>query len=201
MRDHQATAPKPPIPSVRERAQTAQCVSATTDVILAAGPSLVALAAIGANVWQQRRGFGHKCEMRDLADTRDLLDQASAALSETSQALSGLERGLFKDGAFVSQRSPERLIDAEHAGERLRLMRGHLAVRLKVDHPALVTFAKAHDATWEAIRAAFALAPSHETNPGETWETVRTAHGRLVDATDEFMRASVASVGAQLPGD
>jgi hypothetical protein len=46
-------------------------MSATSDAILAIGPSVVALAAIGATTWQQRRGFQHQREMADLSDLRE----------------------------------------------------------------------------------------------------------------------------------
>ena len=73
------------VPSAATR--TLAGVSATTDVILAAGPTVVALAAIGSAVWQQKRGFSHDREMDDLSDTRRLFDDAAVALHDASVAL------------------------------------------------------------------------------------------------------------------
>lgn len=54
----------------------------TRDVILAAGPSVVARAALLCAFWQQLRDFAHERGMRDLADVRALLDSPTAALTD-----------------------------------------------------------------------------------------------------------------------
>jgi hypothetical protein len=58
-----------------------------TEVILAAGPTVVALAAIGSAVWQQKRSFAHERELNDLAAVRSLLDDARVALHDTRDAM------------------------------------------------------------------------------------------------------------------
>ena len=136
--------------------------------------------------------------MADVADTRGVLDDAAEALSKASHALSGLERGLFHYAESIAQRVPEAMSDAEQARERLKLVGGRVAVRLKADHPALAPIVKAHEATQAAVNATFRLTPSAPGETGEAFETVQTEHRRLIDATDEFMRAAVESVGARL---
>src|SRR5262245_11676752 len=57
-------------------------VSATADVILAAGPTIVAVVAIGGGIWQQKRAFSHEREMAELDATRAVLDEAAVALHD-----------------------------------------------------------------------------------------------------------------------
>jgi hypothetical protein len=174
-------------------------MSETVNVILAASASAVALVALGSAVWQQKRGFAHEREMADLADIRRLFDDAAVALHDASRAMSGVERGLFRDGRFVSQRSPEALSNAEEAGERLKVIRGRLRVRLEPADASVQTFARAHDAAWDVIRAVFAMDPGPGGASGEAFKAVQDGHRRLVAATDEFMSAATEAVGARLP--
>jgi hypothetical protein len=170
-----------------------------TNVILAAGPTVVALAAIGSAVWQQKRSFVHDREMTDLADTRRLFDDAAAALHDASVALSGLERALFTGGASFRSMFPDALTDAESATESLKSIRGRLAVRLRADHPALTAFGDAHDAAREATNAMAAQDPSASADI-TAHPTVPNEHRRLIDATDAFVTAAIMTVGARLPG-
>ena len=174
-------------------------MSATTDAILAAGPTAVALAAIYATTWEHRRGREHEREMRDLADTRALMDDATVALYDASRALSELERALFRHGSGMRLHAPDALVDAERAGQALRVLRGRLAVRLPGDHPAVRAFGQAHDATWEAIRAAFGQDPSPDADAQNTHRALDSNHRTLISATDAFVDAATATVGAQLP--
>jgi hypothetical protein len=75
--------------SVRASSQTGD-VSVTANVILAAGPSVVALAALGSTAWQQRRGLQHAREMTDLALVREMLDEAAKALHRANYARDGI---------------------------------------------------------------------------------------------------------------
>jgi len=183
-------------PSVGARSRA---LSTTSDVILAAGPTVVALAAIGSAVSQQRRGFRHERALSDLADARSLFDDAAVALQDASRALSGLERGLFTHGASIRSGMPDALPNADAAGESLKTVHGGLGVRLPADHATVVAFARAHDATREAVNAAFAQDPAPGADLREAWDTVRGGHERLIAATSEFMEAATATVGARLP--
>jgi hypothetical protein len=93
---------------------------------------------------------------------------------------------------------PDALPDAESATETLKSIRGRLGVRPPADHTTVTVFANAHDAARKATHAMTAQAPS----PGAditAFPTVQDEHRRLVDATDEFMRAATKTVGARLP--
>jgi hypothetical protein len=69
----------------------------TRDVILAAGPSIVALAALWLALWQQLRGFRHERQMHDLADLRALLDAATAAVMDAISGAPDFIRGAMLD--------------------------------------------------------------------------------------------------------
>src|SRR5947207_15385600 len=109
----------------------------STAVVAILASSTVAIASLVANVRQHAGALAHDRRMTDLRDTRAVLDDAANALAESSVALSGLERGLLWHGAFVARQDPMKLTKAEEAGERLKVIRGRLAMRLKVEHPAL----------------------------------------------------------------
>jgi hypothetical protein len=162
-------------------------------------PIVIALAALGFAAWQQARGFRHAREMADLADVRALFDDAAVALHDASYALRLLQSGLLTYGASLSKRKPDALNDGQQTGERLRAIGWRLGVRLEEDHPALAAHASAYDATWEALRAVFAITPTHETEIRETVEVVKASHQRLLAATNDFMRAATETVGARLP--
>jgi hypothetical protein len=170
----------------------------TTDVILAAGPTVVAVVAIAAAVWQQWRGFDYARKMADLADTRKVVDDAAVALYDASRALSGLERAFFNFGSSFRIGMPEAFPDAEQAGATLKSIRGRLRVRLGGALAAIAAFGDAHDATRDAVNAAAAQDPSPSADIPGAGE-VGDAHRRLLAATEDFMRAATETVGAQLP--
>jgi hypothetical protein len=170
----------------------------TRDVILALGPIVVAITALTLAAWQHWRGLGHARRLADLADARTVFDSAAVALQDASIALSGLERALFNGGATFRSLFPDALPTAETATEALKSLRGRLGVRLPADHVAVIAFGKAYDAARNATNAMAAQDPS----PGadlSAHPTVPDEHRRLIDATDEFMRAATKTVGAQLP--
>jgi hypothetical protein len=170
----------------------------TTDVILALGPSVVAVLALSLAAWQHWRGLAHARKLADLADTRAVFDDAAVALHDASVALSGMERALFTGGASYRSAFPNALPDAEAATETLKSLRGRLGVRLRSDHAAVTAFGTAHDAARNATNAMAAQDPSASADI-TAFPRVQDEHRRLIDATDEFMRAATKTVGAQLP--
>jgi hypothetical protein len=172
--------------------------STTTDVILALGPSVVAVVALCLAAWQHWRGLTHARKLADLADTRAVFDDAAVALHDASVALSALERALFTGRASFRSSFPDALPAAESATERLKSIRGRLGVRLRANHAAVTAFGDAHDAARKATNAMAAQDPS-STADLTAFPAVRDEHGRLIDATDEFMRVATETVGARLP--
>jgi hypothetical protein len=99
-------------------------VSDAVEVILAAGPSVVALAALGLVVWQQRRGVDHGRELADLADARAVLDDAAQALRDADYARHGV---LMAGPAAATGVVLERL---DKAGAAMDAIGIRLAIRL-----------------------------------------------------------------------
>jgi hypothetical protein len=95
----------------------------TNDVILALGPSVVAVLALSLAAWQHWRGLVHGRQLADLGDTRGVFDDAAVALHDASVALSGLERALFNGGAGFRSTFPDALPAAELATESLKSIR------------------------------------------------------------------------------
>jgi len=87
-------------------------------IISVASSAAVALGAIGANLWQQRRSFDHDREMADrasarssLVDTMAVLHRVGYAVDEVSQAVRG-HADTIADPEF-----PERLEPVQHLEE------------------------------------------------------------------------------------
>jgi hypothetical protein len=174
-------------------------VSETTDVILAAGPIVVAIVAIGAAAWQQKRGFAHARTMADLDDVRALFDQAAVTLAQASRALSGLESGLFTHGSRLVERAPSAWTDARESAEKVRATRERLSVRLDPHHGVIAAFTAADEAAWAAVNGVAAMSPTPESHTKEAWDAVRGGHERLIAAKADFMRAAAETVGVRLP--
>jgi len=172
--------------------------SSASDAILALGPIVVAVLALSLAAWQHWRGLAHARQLSDLADTRAVFDDGAVALHDASVALSGLERALFNGGSAFRSTFPDALPAAESATEALKSIRGRLGVRLRADHAAVTAFANAHDAARKATNAMATQDPSPRADL-TAYPTVGDEHKRLIDATDEFMRAATQTVGAQLP--
>jgi hypothetical protein len=136
-------------------------VSTTTDVILAAGPTVVAVVAIGSGVWHQRRGLAHERTMGDLADVRELLDAAAVALHEADH--------VYGDWFLHAPASPtqedERRLDA--ARKTIDRVIERLAVRLGPRHDVV--------ANLRAANGAF-LALERAVRDTKSWDDLTAAH-------------------------
>lgn len=90
----------------------------TTDVILAAGPTVVALAALASAAWQQWRGFRHEREMTDLRDARELFDEAVLALLRADDARHRATQVVVTHGAWASERGARSQLNRCAGGGR-----------------------------------------------------------------------------------
>lgn len=95
-----------------------------TNVILAAGPTVVAVVAIGSAYRQQKRSFGHEREMVDLAAVRAVLDDAAVLLHRAETAVIGSSDDLTQAIEKVETLIPE-----------LEATLQRLSVRLGSQHP------------------------------------------------------------------
>ena len=176
-------------------------MSSATDIILAAGPSVVALAAIGSAVWQQRRGFRHDREMADLEAVRRVLDDAAIALHEADYARGDVKRAHIRDGRKLLERGGEFVKRLGERGRALDELRERLTIRFGADHEIVDTFRAADDALLEMHRKA--STPERFIDPDDSeWHLgIDTASDRFIEARDSFLAAAAGTAGARLPSD
>lgn len=172
-------------------------VSTTADVILASGPIVVALAAIGAAVWQQRRGFGHEREMADLADTRSLFDEAVVALRHSDDMRHRATQALFSQGSWTGERAPEAVAAVGVAATALAPLRDRMAVRLGLDHEAVEGFNRVILTLREV--AHLLSMPSEYADAREGWNATKVAAEEFKAAQAAFFSYAVRAVGSKLP--
>jgi predicted NUDIX family NTP pyrophosphohydrolase len=180
-------------------------VADATDVILAAGPTVVAIAAIGSAVWQQQRGFTHSRALADLDAARAVLDDAAVALQDASAAivvrmdLTDLDTSVSYD-------------DARH---RLGVVRDRVALRFGEEHRTCTPLTAAYQAMDEVdlhlpedeVRnlppRSDRLAPAEAGAAPEIW---RVRWERVTNAADQFhagrrsfIDAAIETAGVSLP--
>ena len=105
---------------------------------------------------------------------------------------------MFSGGASFRSTFPDAVPDAESATEHLKSIRGRLGVRLSADHSVVIALGNAHDAARNATNAMATQDPSPSADL-TAYPTVQDEHRRLIEATNDFMRAAIETVGARLP--
>ena len=190
-------------PSVWPRSDTRR-VADTADVILAAGPTVVALAAIGSAVWQQQRGFTHSRALADLDAARAVLDDAAVALQDASTAI-------VVRMDVVDLDTPVSYDDARH---ELGVVRDRVALRFGEEHrtctPLTAAFQAMEEVDWQlpedevrdlpprSVRQAPAEAGT--TEPWRArWQRVRDAADEFHAARRSFIDAAIDTAGVRLP--
>jgi hypothetical protein len=179
-------------------------VADTTDVILAAGPTVVALAAIGSAVWQQRRGFSHERALADLDAARAVLDDAAVALQDAYTAI----------GVRMEELDLNAPWPFNDAFERLGVVRERVALRFGKEHRTYVPLSAAMGAmfklgltlTEDVMRD---LPPSSVRDaPAEAgtvepwralWQGAKDASAEFDAARRAFVDAAIETAGVRLP--
>jgi hypothetical protein len=198
MRGRQSRQPRPGLRLTGQR-DCCSTVSAATDVVLAAGPSVVALAAIGSAVWQQGRGFGHERKMADLEAVRRLLDDAAIALHDADYARAEVQSAHIQEGRWLAQRRGESVQELHEAGKSLDRLRERLTVRLGADHEVVKQFRAADEALLEMYRKASTPERLIGDDPLEWHQAIDAASDRFTEARDAFLAAAAKTAGARLP--
>jgi hypothetical protein len=154
-------------------------VSTTTDVILGAGPTVVALAAIGSSVWQQRRGLAHERKLADLAAVRSVLDDAALGL----QRVGDLQNPSLLDNpeAFFGRLQESVVRDFEPTKSRL-------TVRLGQPHALVISFEYAMDSVNDWEREAIYLSLSADEG-GPTGERRTKTEQDIACIAQQFRRS------------
>ena len=167
-------------------------VSATTDVILAAGPTVVERAAIGSAVWQQKRGFSHDREVRDTDHVRGLLDDAAIALHRASYA----RDDVMRVGPAVARNRKGVAAKIATTGTALDELTEHSSVRLGPTTVAVTHFRDAAD----ALRAIdIEIHRPEGFDMVERTHAFRAASGRFDAARAAFLAAAAKTAGVKLP--
>jgi hypothetical protein len=154
------------------------------NVILAAGQTVVALAAVGFAFAQQRRSLRHEREMFDLADVRKLLDEAAMLLHRAEEIL------------FLRRDPTIHEVVVDPVGDMARLLPSigntyrRLSVRLGSQHTTVSAFTAAAKQLHEWRSAVLGVAGS---------TSVEEARDSFSLLTAAYLEAAVKTAGARLP--
>lgn len=178
--------------------------------------ALVAIAAIGAAVWQQRQGFGHEREMADRASVRDSLAEAAAILNRAEYAIGEVNVAVIQHGSTIfDPEHPDRLEPLNRlrdAGKELDQAVGLLRVQLGPRSSATTALAEADAALLLAFRSANRLrylgpdpkgaqvARIEDRNDQDT-QLVDQGRENFKAAVERFVERAHAAAGAKLPAD
>lgn len=184
-------------------------------VIAVAGAQIVALAAIGAGFWQQRKGFVHERKLADLESVRDLMSEAAAILHRVEYALDSANSTLTEWGAafFEGEEREKPYRQLEEVGREMDGVLGQLRIRFGPGHPATVAFADADAAMLDVFRALGlvkvedpAIKGSYEEREvvemvAQQRDRVRTGRENFGIAQEQFVAEAYAAAGAKLHAD
>lgn len=173
-------------------------MSQTTDIILAAGPTIVGIGGLAVAGLQQWRGFAHERRMSDLEGMRALFDDAAETLHQADYARYRVEAERMSHGASLAENAPEAIAALRDTGERLDRLTARLAVRLGPERDPVVQFRAATEAILAVWRLASTPAPL-VLNVLEHNHTFETANEKFNDARKDFLAAAAKTAGAQLP--
>lgn len=181
-------------------------------VIAVAGAQIVALAAIGAGFWQQRKGFANERELADLESVRELMSEAAAVLHRVEYALDQAHSTLVEWGArfFEDEERAKPYRELEAVGREADGVLGQLRIRFGPEHPATLAFGDADAAMLDVFRALGLIKMEDPAISGTYAERQvaemleaqreRVARGRenFGIAQEQFVAAAHASAGAKL---
>lgn len=185
-------------------------------IVSVALSSLIALAAIGAGVWEHRQARKHERAIADRGSVRDTLAETAAILHRAEYAIDSLQVTLMQHGsAMFDPAHPERTQcqdDLRAAGRELDLAVGRLRIQLGPKSSVTVALEEADAALLDGFRALGLI--RLEDPEGQEPRTARIEVGneRLTDrigkARDDFKAAQArfverahAAAGADLPDE
>lgn len=157
--------------------------------------SIIALAAIGAGVWQQRQRLNHERETVDresvrstLAETAAILHRAEYAIDEVNAALMGHAATMF-DPAHPER--AESVTGLEMVGRELDRAIGLLRVQFGPDSSTTAALEEAGAALLKGFRAVRRIRFRSQPNP--RIEDANDAQMEAVEQAREAFKAAVAS--------
>lgn len=166
------------------------------DLILAIGPSVVALAAIGTAFLQHDRTLKHERQLRDLDALRDA---AATAAMHLAEAVASVARVAILLDEMEPIPHAERAL-LEQINARIEFVTERLTLLLGVDHPMVRLCSDAGDTVWEVFRIPDDGPTAFQMAIGETlFRQADHCLGELMDARKAFASIATRTVGASLP--
>jgi hypothetical protein len=169
--------------------------------------SIIALAAIGAGVWQQRQLLNHERETADRASVRSTLAETAAILHRAGYAIDEVNAALMGHAATMFDPAhPERAESVkglERVGRELDRAIGLLRVQLGPDSSTTAALEEAATALLKGFRATrrirFRSPPNLriEDVNDVLMEEVEKAREEFNGAVASFVKRAHAAAGAQ----
>ncbi len=147
---------------------------------------------LNARAEEQERQLDHARKLADLADLRQLLDEAAAALNDAVDASHRLHVAAGEHGSSLARNAGDEV--ADH-GRRLVTLNARLQVRLGKDDPVAVHFDEGCNAMWESWRHASPNPEETSTELIERRKQMRDAWQALNTSLDAFLAAAVTRAG------
>jgi DNA repair exonuclease SbcCD ATPase subunit len=147
---------------------------------------------LNARAEEQQQQLDHARKLADLADLRQLLDEAAAALNDAVDASHRLHMAAGEHGSSLAHNAGDEVADC---GRRLVTLNARLQVRLGKDDPVALHFDGGCNAMWGSWRHAH---PSPEETGTELIERRKQMHDAwqaLNSSLDEFLAAAVKRAG------
>ena len=185
-------------------------------IVSVALTSTIALAAIIANVVQQREGFRHDRGMADRDAVRDALAEASAVMHRAEYAIDAVSAALLGFGSTMFDPDhPERAqpqSELEAVGRELDKALGRLRILLGPRSSVTLAAEDANTALLDGFRAVGLIRLEGPDGEGRRANRIADRNDELVDrvqqarenfkiAQEQFVERAHAAVGADLPGD
>lgn len=145
-----------------------------------------------ARAEEQKRQLSHARELADLADLRQLLDEAAAALNDAVDASHRLDVAAGEHGSSLAHDAGDEV--ADH-GRRLVTLNARLQVRLGKDDPVAVHFDEGCNAMWKSWQHARPDPEETPTERSERRKQMRDAWQALNTSLDAFLAAAVTRAG------
>lgn len=184
-------------------------------IVSVALSSIVALAAIGAQVWQEQKRRDHERGIADRASVQDVLSKTVAVLHRAEYAIDDAHLALLQWGAkMFDNEHPDRAAPfstLEGVGREYDAVLGEVSIRLGPTHPATRSLVLANHAFLDGFRALAAIRREDPDVEGsyaeaEVVEAVASERDRLKQARHDFRSAQAEFIdraynaaGAKLP--
>jgi hypothetical protein len=185
----------------------------STETVAIIVPGVVAVAAILATWHQHLRGRTHERELADLANVRDVLDEAAVALHRVAYVLDDVRSYLTQYGGVSFFKTDNGTTTYELLGSQgrdLDALVERLSVRFGAEHDVVTAFSEADGAVLRIWRAAGLLRQEPESDGhagaarqiralnNEKEQAIRVEREEFDGARKRFVAAAHDAAGSRL---